>query len=135
MEASISAGKATRWCETCPGWPPGLRRRCPGGGGGLEGLTMSEEGGLEELEESLRAAASCRCNWATVSTRASNRTCKASSWACSRWQLAHGGGVSVVMSAESILPAAGIQHCERSLFSRQADIRGGGGGAPLIVMN
>ena len=26
---------------------------------GLGGLTMSEEGGLEEVEESLRAAASC----------------------------------------------------------------------------
>ena len=30
--------------------------------GGLGGLTMSEEGGLEEVEESLRAAASCWAN-------------------------------------------------------------------------
>jgi hypothetical protein len=28
----------------------------------LGGLTMSEEGGLEEVDESLRAAASGRCN-------------------------------------------------------------------------
>ncbi len=35
----------------------------PSGGGGGGGLTMSEEGGFDEVEESLRAAASCLCNW------------------------------------------------------------------------
>ena len=31
--------------------------------GGFFGLTMSLDGGLEEVEESLRAAANCCCNW------------------------------------------------------------------------
>ena len=35
------------------------RRSWPSGGSGLGGLTMSEDGGLEEVEESFRAAASC----------------------------------------------------------------------------
>src|SRR3954451_23197844 len=48
-----SAGKGTRSCLGCPGWPPGLRLSSPGGGGGGGGLTMSEEGGLDEVEESL----------------------------------------------------------------------------------
>src|ERR1700719_189109 len=34
-------------------------RGAPSGSGGGLGLTMSEEGGLDEVEESLRAAASC----------------------------------------------------------------------------
>src|SRR4051794_29167735 len=47
------------------------------------GLTMSEEGGLDEVEESVRAAASCSRNWAISA-------CRASTCACNRWQLAHG---------------------------------------------
>ena len=70
MEASISGGNSSRWCAGCPGWPPGWRRSWPGGGCGLGGLTMSEEGGLDEFEESLRAAASCFCNCSTVAWRA-----------------------------------------------------------------
>ena len=50
-----SGGKATRSCLGWPGWPPIRRRSWPSGGGGLGGLTMSDEGGLEEVEESLRA--------------------------------------------------------------------------------
>src|SRR5262245_37042352 len=89
---------------------------------------MSEEGGLDELEESLRAAASCRGNWATTARRASNSPRKASTSACNRWQLAHGGVVSVVMGAESILPPARIQHCERSLACRTPLVGGGDAG-------
>src|SRR5262249_19727811 len=77
-------------------------------------LTMSDDGGLEELEESLRAAASCRCNWATTARSASNSARKASTSACNRWQLAHGGVMSVVMGAEATLLPAGNQNCERS---------------------
>src|SRR5512135_2551676 len=74
---------------------------------------MSEDGGLEEVEESFRAAASCLCNWATVAWRASSCARKASTSACNRWQLAHGGMGSVFMEAKSILLASVIQHCER----------------------
>ena len=40
------------------------RKTLPGGFGGL---TISLEGGLEEVEESLRAAANCCCKWAFFS--------------------------------------------------------------------
>ena len=44
-----------------------MRRRCwPSGGAGLGGLTMSEDGGLHEVEESFLAAASCSWRRATV---------------------------------------------------------------------
>src|SRR5262245_59398193 len=85
---------------------------------------MSEEGGLEEFDESLRAAASCRCHWATTARRASNSARRESTSACNRWQLAHGGVMSVVMEAESIPPAAGIQHCERSPLCHRLPLLG-----------
>src|SRR5436309_15244841 len=59
----------------------------PCGGGGLGGLTMSEDGGLEEVEESLRAAASCWPSWATTSLRAASSASRASTRAWSRRQL------------------------------------------------
>src|SRR5262249_56786251 len=96
-----------------PGWPPGWRRCWPGGGGGLGGVTMSEEGGLEEVEESFRAAASWLCNRSTVAWRAATSARKASTSACNLWQLAHGGMASLLMEAESIRPEPRIQHCER----------------------
>ena len=96
-----------------PGCPPGLRVAWPWGGAGLGGLTMSEEGGLEEFEESLCAAASCFCNSTTVASRASNRACRLSSCACNRWQFAHGGVASLIMEPDSILPRSRVQHCER----------------------
>src|SRR4051794_13758096 len=75
---------------------------------------MSEDGGLEEVEESLRAAASCACNWATVAwswatvvLRASRRACWAASCACNRSQLAQGVVASVPMRAYSIAPRLG----------------------------
>ena len=40
--------------------------------GGLGGLTMSEDGGLDEVEESFRAAASCSWRRATVASSAFN---------------------------------------------------------------
>ncbi len=52
-------GLAVRSCRGWPGCPPMRRRGWPGAGAGLVGLTMSEEGGLDEVDESLRAAASC----------------------------------------------------------------------------
>src|SRR3954449_7136756 len=75
----------------------------PSGGGGLGGLTMSEDGGLEEVEESFRAAASCACSWAKAIWRAFNCACTASSCACNRWQFGQVGVASVPMTANSTL--------------------------------
>src|SRR4051812_44666264 len=63
---------------------------------------MSEEGGLEEVEESLRAEASCACNWATVAVGAASRACRAVSCACNRSQLAQGVVGSAAMRPYSI---------------------------------
>src|ERR1700730_13570428 len=72
-----SGGNGSRSCLGCPGWPPILRRSWPSGGAGFGGLTMSEEGGLEDVAEFLRAAASCSWSLAMVASstasRASNR--------------------------------------------------------------
>ena len=58
-----------------------VARRCGAaaalGGAGLGGLTMSEDGGLEEVEESFLAAASCSLRRATVPSS----TFKRASWA------------------------------------------------------
>src|SRR4051812_48638101 len=79
------------------------RLSCPFGGGGLGGLTISEEGGLDEVEESFRAAASCACSWAKATWRAFNCPCTASSCACNRWQFEQEGVASVPMAADSTL--------------------------------
>src|SRR3954453_20390844 len=79
------------------------RLSCPFGGGGLGGLTISEEGGLDEVEESFRAAASCACSWAKAIWRAFNCACTASSCACNRWQFEQVGVASVPMTANSTL--------------------------------
>src|SRR4051794_8045940 len=59
----------------------------PCGGAGLGGLTMSDEGGLEEVEESLRAAASCWPSWATTCLRAASSASRTSTLAWSVRQL------------------------------------------------
>src|SRR5512135_691085 len=82
-----SGGKAARSCLGWPGCPPIRRLSWPSGGGGLGGLTMSEEGGLEEVEESLHAAASCWLNRVTTSLRAASSASRASTHACNRRQL------------------------------------------------
>src|SRR5579871_6431394 len=66
---TCSAGKGARSCLGWPGCPPRERWSRPGGGGGGGGLTMSDEGGLEEVEEFLRAPASCSSRRATVACR------------------------------------------------------------------
>src|SRR4051812_9133773 len=76
-----------RW----PGCPPMRRLSVPGPGAGL-GLTTSEDGGLDEVEESLRALASCSRS-STISA------CKASTCVCNRRQPAHGVEVAVSMPA------------------------------------
>ena len=81
-QVDLVVGNRARSCMGWPGWPPGLRLSCPGARGG-GGLTMSEEGGLEEVEESLRAAASC-------SSRRVTAACNCSSCACNRWHPAQG---------------------------------------------
>src|SRR5947207_3334758 len=88
---TCSGGNGWRSCLGWPGWPPRERWASSGGCGGL-GLTMSEDGGLDEVEESLRATASC-------SRRETTSTDKASTCACNRWQLAQGCLVSVSIAA------------------------------------
>src|SRR5579883_1427613 len=60
---------------------------------------MSDEGGLEEVEESLRAAASCSCRRATVACNCSSSTRCCSTCACKRWQPAQG------LAAPSAMPS------------------------------
>src|SRR5437763_12554388 len=106
MEASLAGGNSSRWWAACPGWPPGWRRSWPGGGGGLGGLTRSEEGGLEEVEESLRAAASWACTWARVASSPATVAVSASTCACRRWQLAQGVAASTPMLPILRLPGS-----------------------------
>ena len=47
---------------------------------------MSEDGGLEDVEEFFRAAASCSWSRATVASSAFNRASWASNFACKRRQ-------------------------------------------------
>src|SRR4051794_13896455 len=82
----------------------------PSGGGGLGGLTMSEDGGLEEVEESFRAAASCACSWAKATWRVFSCACwdsncawRASSCACNRWQFEQECVVPAPIAAYSTL--------------------------------
>src|SRR5262249_51985938 len=53
-------------------WPPRERWGASGSGAGLGGLTMSDDGGLAEVEESLRASANSR------------RSCSTACWSCWR---------------------------------------------------
>ena len=50
---------------------------------------MSDDGGLEEVEESFRAAASCSYSWAIVAPRVAYSAFGASSSARNRRQLGH----------------------------------------------
>src|SRR3954464_3222770 len=105
-----SGGKAARSCLGCPGCPPIRRRSWPSGGGGLGGLTMSDEGGLEEVEESLRAAASCRPSWATTCLRAASSASRASTRACNRRQLVQRAVSLALMGLDYTYPATvGLQ--------------------------
>src|SRR2546421_1410695 len=54
----------------------------PSGGGGAGGLTISDEGGFEDVLESLRARATCSCSWATLARRESSSACWA--FSCAR---------------------------------------------------
>ena len=60
---TASGGNGDRRCCSCPGCPP-FFRFLPPLGSGFFGLTMSLDGGLEEVEEFLRAAANCCCKLA-----------------------------------------------------------------------
>ena len=54
-----------------PGCPPAGRAVCWAWGGALGGLTMSEDGGFDDVEEFFRAWASCSCTRASVACNAS----------------------------------------------------------------
>src|SRR5512147_889797 len=115
-----SGGKAARSCLGWPGCPPIRRLSWPSGGGGLGGLTMSEEGGLEEVEESLHAAASCWLNRVTTSLRAASSASRASTRACNRRQLGQSAGSSALMAIDHTDSASGALHStgERLLRKR-----------------
>src|SRR3954464_66676 len=105
-----SGGKAARSCLGRPAWPPMRRRSWPCGGGDLGGLTMSDEGGLEEVEESLRAAASCWLSWAPFCFGAAISASGASTRAWSRWQLVQRAGSVTLMATDHTHPKAGELH-------------------------
>src|SRR5262249_8097613 len=79
-------------------WSAGTKRnsasgstndRCAwSGGGGWDGLTRSEEGGLDEVEESLRRRAKSSCSCRTVCCSVATCACRAVTCCCKRWQLA-----------------------------------------------
>src|SRR5262249_34970968 len=73
-------GRADRLGGVCPGRPPGPSW----------GLTMSEEGGLEEVEESLCAAASFSDSWARACCSCATSPSSACRCWCSRSQLGQG---------------------------------------------
>src|ERR1039458_9673242 len=60
---TASGGNGDRKCCSCPGWPP-FFRFLPPFGSGFFGLTMSLDGGLQEVEEFLSAAANFCCRQA-----------------------------------------------------------------------
>src|SRR5262245_63722398 len=62
------------------------RAVCGAWGGALGGLTMSEDGGLDDVEEFFRAWASCCCRWARLACNASIWARCASSCSCRRLQ-------------------------------------------------
>ena len=70
-----------RACLGWPGCPPLLRGEAQGAVESLPGLTMSELGGLEEVEESLLLAASFSLSWRTSSANVAI----ACSCSCRRW--------------------------------------------------
>src|SRR5271157_5345800 len=99
------------------------RRSWPSGGGGLGGLggvgglTMSEDGGLDEVEESFFAAASCCWRRATVASSAFNRASWASnfaSWAsnfaCKRRQFGHNFRALSLMAGYATSLVENTQH-------------------------
>src|SRR5712692_9227285 len=75
MVSSICSGaKGGRSWRGCPGWAPMVRCRLPLGRGGL---TISLEGGFEELPEFFRALARSASKSATLALSAAFSTCKA----------------------------------------------------------
>ena len=97
----------------------------PSGGGGLGGLTRSDEGGLEEFEESLRAAASCWLSRATTSLRAASSASRASTRACSRRQLGQRAVSLALMAINHTDSASGALHStgERPPFYNMGSTR------------
>src|SRR5438034_6699422 len=72
------------------------------------GLTMSEEGGLEEVEEFLATVARSSPSLATSACKASTWVCRSSTHACKRAQLAQGvGAVSFMRRILSHRPTRG----------------------------
>src|SRR5262245_42511984 len=128
---TTSAGNKARSCLGWPGWPPGGRGVCSAEED-LGGLTMSEEGGLEEVEESLRAEASCSCRRATVACRASIWTHCASSCSCKRWHPGQGlAASSAILWVYDLCASSPIPGRERSRPEQRPQ---GGGSDPRRLL-
>ena len=82
VTSTASGGNGGRSCLGCPGWPPIFRLLCDPIGGDLGGLTMSLEGGFDDVVEFFRAVASSLYRWlircACCSMRLSNSAFRAS---------------------------------------------------------
>src|SRR5258708_767248 len=78
-----SGENKVRVCLGWPGCPPPWRGEEPRVAGSLLGLTMSELGGLEEVEESLLLAASFSLSWRISSANAAIACCCCCSCCCS----------------------------------------------------
>ena len=63
VTATASGGNGGRSCLGCPGWPRIFRFLCDPVGGDLGGLTMSLEGGFDDVVEFFRAVASSLSSW------------------------------------------------------------------------
>ena len=71
---------------------------------------MSEDGGLDEVEESFRAAASCSWRRATVASSAFNRASWASNFACKRRQFGQDFRALGLMAGYATSLAENTQH-------------------------
>lgn len=75
-----------------------------------ESPPMSEDGDLEEVEESFRAAANCAYSWTIVVPRGANSTFRASSLARNRRQLGHRALTLTLMVHDTARANSKAQH-------------------------
>jgi hypothetical protein len=91
--STASGANGFRWCRAWPGWPPRRRfrflpRRAWAVGRG--GLTMSLEGGFEDVDESFRAEANCFSNCSIRANAVANCFSNSATRAVNRAHFRHG---------------------------------------------
>ncbi len=96
QDRSTSSGEnGVRSCRSCPGCPPGrlFRFRFPRARSAARGgLTMSLDGGLEEVDESFRAAPNCFSSSAILANAAASCFSNSATRSASRAQFVTGHG-------------------------------------------